>query len=159
MIEANILIDRDLTIKGYRKAYGLKVFGSGGSFYGWRAFAVFLPVAFADAFYDRAELVGVHLFIIIALAVAASAHHYFDWLKELYASAEDYVLDVVLDDEGVTFSSDNKRIEWSAYDYFREYEDYLEITNKAGDVSFLPKRDEFADVIVFTKTKIPNKEF
>jgi hypothetical protein len=72
----------------------------------------------------------------------------------------DYKLHVVLDDEGVTLKNDHdKRIEWSSYAHYKEYEDYLEITDKAGEISFLPKRDEFADVIVFTKSKILCKDF
>ncbi len=159
MIEANILIDRDLVIKGYKRAYGLTTLKNGASFYNMRAFFVFLAVAFADVLYDGGHLIGVHLCVITALAIGAAFYQYFDWTKKLSATAADYELDVILDDEGVTFKHDNKRIEWSEYDYFKEYEDYLEITSKSGEITFLPKRDELAEVIVFTKSKIPNKDF
>jgi hypothetical protein len=159
MIEAQITIDRDLVIKGYKKAYGIKLVGDGARFYGWRAFVVFLAVAVADGVYNSEELIGAHLCIITALGITASFYHYFDWIKELSAAAADYELHVVLDDEGVTLKNDHdKRIEWSSYAYFKEYEDYLEITDKASEISFLPKQDEYADVIVFTKSKIPNKD-
>ena len=160
MIEAKILIDRDLVIKGYKKAYGLAALRNGASFYSFRAFFVFLAVAFADAFFGGGHLIGVHLCVITALAIGASVYHYFDWLKQVTTNARDYELHVVLDDEGVTLKNEHdKRLEWSSYDYFKEYEDYLEITNKAGEISFLPKRDEYAPAIIFTKTKIPNKDF
>jgi len=160
MIEANILIDRDLVIKGYKRAHGITTLKNAASFYSWRAFFVFLAVAFADAFFGGAHLIGVHLCVISALAIGASFYQYFDWLNRLSASAADYELDVILDDEGVTIKNDrDKRIEWSSYDYFKEFEDYLEITDKAGEISFLPKKDEYARAIVFTKTKIPSKDF
>ena len=157
MIEANIRIDRDLIIRGYKKAYGMQTLRSGASFYSWRAFAVWLPVALADGFYGRADLIGVHLYILVGLAVAASVHHYFDWTKELSLSARDSELHVALDDEGVIIKND-KRIEWDSYSYFKEYDEYLEITHSSGDISFLPKTNELANVIIFTKTKIPGKE-
>jgi hypothetical protein len=159
MIEAHISIDRDLAIKGYKKAYGMQALQNGASFYSWRAFIVFLPIAFADGFYGRADLIGVHLYILVGLAVAASLHFYFDWMKKLSANARDTELHVVLDDEGVAIKNDNdKRIEWETYSYLKEYEDYLEITHSSGDISFLPKRNELAEVIIFTKTKIPVRE-
>ena len=158
MIEANILIDRDLTIKGYKRAYGMQALRNGASFYSGRAFVVFLAVAIVDTLYGAGQVVSAHLYVLAALAVGASVYHYFDWLRKLSADARDHEFQVVLDDAGVTIKNENdKRIEWSAYAYFKEFEDYLEITDTAGDVSFLPKRDELADVIVFTKTKIPNK--
>ena len=159
MIEANILIERDLTIKGYKKAYSLTVLKNGTSFYSFRAFVVFLAVAVSDALFGCGDLIGVHLCVISALAVGAAFHNYSEWLDEVTRNAQDYELDVILDDEGLTFKSDNRRIEWKEYDYFKEYEDYLEITYKAGEVSFLPKRDEYARAIVFTKSKIAKKNF
>jgi hypothetical protein len=160
MIEAQITIDRDLAIKGYKRAYGIKALREGAAFYNFRAFYVFLAVAVADVLYGGGHLIGVHLLVITALAIGASLYHYFDWLRKLSATMKDYELHVVLDDDGVTIKNDGgKRIAWSAYAYFKEYEDYLEITGAAGEVSLLPKRDELAKVIVFTKTKIPNKDF
>jgi hypothetical protein len=159
MIEAHIPIDRDLTIKGYKKAYGMQALRSGTSFYSWRAFIVYLPVAFADSFYGRPDLIGVHLYILVGLAVAASIYHYFDWLKKLSADARDTELHVVLDDEGVTIKNDHdRRIEWETYSYLKEYDDYFEITHSSGDISFLPKRNELAELIIFTKSKIPVRE-
>ena len=157
MIEANILIDRDLVIRGYKKAYGIAVLKHGASFYSFRAFFVFLAVAVADAAYGGGHLIGVHLCVITALAIGAGFYHYFDWIGQVTRNAHDYELDVILDDEGVTFKKDNRRIEWSEYDYFKEFDDYLEITNKAGEISFLPKKDEYAPAIIFTKSKITNK--
>lgn len=159
MIEANILIDRELVIKGYKQAHGLQVLRDGAAFYSVRAFWVYLAVALADVFFGAGHLVGAHLVVISALAVGASFYHYFNWINQLNASAKDYRLDVVLDDEGVTIKNDNdKRIGWDDYAYFKEYGDYLEITNKTGEISFLPKRDEYAKAVIFTKTKIPNRE-
>jgi hypothetical protein len=160
MIEAHIEIDRELVVKGSKKAYARQALHNSASFYGGRAFVVFLAVALADALFGGGHLIGVHLSVVGALGIAAAFHSYFEWEKKLAASARGYVLDVVLDDEGVTFTNDrDKRIEWDSYSYFKEYEDYLEITHSSGDISFLPKHDEIADVIVFTKSKIPNKNF
>lgn len=156
MIETKITVDRETIIKGYKKAYSLRVLRDGASFYNLRAFFVFLAVAAVDAFLGASELIGAHLCVITALAIGASFYHYFDWLKKVEISAADYDLDVILDDEGVTFKPDGRRIEWDEYAYFKEYEDYLEITNKSGDISFLPKRDEYVRAIIFTKSKIEN---
>jgi hypothetical protein len=130
----------------------------GAAFYNMRAFYVFLAVAATDAFFGAGELIGAHLCVITALAFGASGHHYFDWLKKVNESAADFELDVILDDEGVTFKPDSKRRAWSEYDYFKDYGDYLEITDKAGEISFLPKRDAYAEAIIFTKSKIAHKE-
>ena len=158
MIEAHITIDRDLAIKGYKRAYGKTTLKNGLGFYNIRAFFVFLAVAVADALYDGGHLIGVHLCVISAVGIGAAFHHYFDWVKQLSATTRDYELHVVLDDEGVTVKNDNDmRIEWDSYAYFKEYEDYLEITNSSGEISLLPKRDDLADVIIFTKSKIPGK--
>lgn len=160
MIEANITIDRDLIIKGYKNAYSMKALRDSTAFYNVRAFFVFLAVAFADIYFGAAHLIGVHLVVIAALAIGASLYHYFSWLKQLSANAKDYELHVVLDDDGVLIKNDNdKRLAWSSYSYYKEFDDYLEITNSTGEISFLPKRNELVDVIVFTKTKIPNSEF
>ncbi|MEP6903185.1 MAG: hypothetical protein ABJA66_15660 [Actinomycetota bacterium] len=159
MIEAQITIDRDLIIKGSKRAYGIQAIRSGAAFYTWRAFLVFLAIAFGDAVYGGGDLIGLHLCIISGLAIAASFYNYFEWLNKLTASAQDYELHVVLDDAGVTIKNNyDKHIEWGSYTYFKEYEDYLEITNSSGEISFLPKRNELADVIIFTKSKIPKKE-
>lgn len=160
MIEASIIIDRELAYRGYKKAYGAAVLTQGAGYYSALAFWIFLAVALIDVVFDSAHLIGVHLGIIGALALGASVYHYFDWLKKLDAGAADYELDVILDDDGVTIkNADNKRLEWDSYAYFKEYGDYLEITDKEGVISLLPKRDEYARVIIFTKTKIPAKEF
>lgn len=159
MIEARINIERDLVIKGYKTAYARQVLRDGAWFYSFRAFFVYLAIAAADAFYGGAHLIGVHLYVISALAVGASLYHYFDWLKKLSAAAKDSELHVVLDDEGVTVKSDgDKHIGWDSYAYFKEYDDYLEITDKAGEISFVPKRDEYADTIIFTKSKISRQD-
>jgi len=160
MIEANILIDRDLIIKGYKRAYGLTALKNGAAYFSSLGFWAFIAVALVDVAFGGAHLIGAHLVAITVLAIAAALYHYFDWVRQVERNAKDYELDVILDDDAVTIkNSDNKRIEWSAYAYFREYEDYLEITDRAGEISFLPKRDEYARAIVFTKTKIPNREF
>jgi hypothetical protein len=160
MIEAIITIDRDLQIKGSKKAYGLQALRNGASFYSRRAFVVFLAVAVADALFGGGHLIGIHLCVISALAIAAAFYFYFDWLTKLSANARDYELDVILDDEGVTIKNDNnKQITWNSYSYFKEYEDYLEITHSSGEISFVPKRNELADVIIFTKSKISNKDY
>jgi hypothetical protein len=160
MLEAHITIDRDLIIKGYKKAHAVKVLGDAVGFYGWRLLLVWLAVAAADGMKDREDLIGIHLFIVLGAAAALSIHTYYDWTKKLAGAAADGYLHVVLDDEGVTIKNDNdKRIEWDSYSHFKEYEDYLEITHSSGEISFLPKTDELADVIVFTKTKIPSSDF
>jgi hypothetical protein len=159
MIEAHVLIDRDLVIKGHKRVYGLQALREGAAFYSIRAFYAILAVALVDSFYGAGHLITAHLCIIAALALGASVYHYFDWTKRLAADAKDYELHVLLDDEGVTIKNQNDfRIDWDSYAYFKEYEDYLEITNKQGEISFLPKRNEIAGVIVFTKSKISNYE-
>ncbi|MBS1797371.1 MAG: hypothetical protein JSS81_26350 [Acidobacteria bacterium] len=159
MIEAHILIDRELVFKGRKKAYGRRALGDGASFYSMRAFYVFLVVAAVDGLYAGAHLIGPHLVAISALAIGAAFYHYFDWLKRLEAAAADFELHVVLDDDGVTFKNEPKTFRsWNDYAFYREYGDYLEITDKAGEISYLPKRDEYAAVIVFTKSKIAAHE-
>ena len=158
MLEARIRIDRDLIIKGHKKAYGLKTLGEYASFYSWRLLVVWLAIAVVDGLKNQGDLIGLHLYVIAGFAVAGSVHGYYDWVKRLSQSARDWELHVVLDDEGVILKNENdRRIDWDSYIYFKEYEDYLEITHSSGEISFLPKKDEIADVIVFTKSKIPAK--
>ena len=159
MIEVHIPIDRDLIIKGYKKAYAMQVLQNGAAFYSWRAFIVFLVIAIVDVIYKSGNLIGIHLYVITGLAFVASLYHYFDWLKQVSTNARDSELHVVLDDDGVILKDEaDRRIEWSSYKYFKEYEDYLEITNSSGEISFLPKNNDLANVIIFTKSKIPNYE-
>jgi hypothetical protein len=159
MIEAHVFIDRDLVIKGHKRVYGLQALRDGAAFYSIRAFYVILAVALVDVYYGAGHLISAHLTIIAALAAGTSVYHYFDWTKQLAAGAKDYELHVLLDDEGVTIrNQDDLRIKWDSYAYFKEYEDYLEITDKQGEISFLPKRDELAGAIVFTKSKISSYE-
>lgn len=159
MIEAHIRIDRDLIIKGYKKAHGMKALGNGASFYSWRLLLVWFAVAMVDAWGNRADLMKIHFCIIMSLSVVAAVHSYFDWSKKLSQTAQDTELHVILDDEGVTIKNDlDKLIEWNSYSYFKEYDAYLEITHSSGEISFVPKTDELANVIIFTKTKIPSKE-
>ena len=159
MIEAHIPIDRELIIKGYKKAYGMAAIKNSAYYYSRWALIVFVAVAIADVLYGGGNLISIHLYVIVGLAFFASLYHYFDWIEKVSRNARDSELHVVLDDEGVTIKSKNDlRIEWSTYTHFKEYEDYLEITNSSGEISFLPKRNELAEVIIFTKSKIPSYE-
>jgi hypothetical protein len=101
MIEAHIPIDRTLIIKGSKKAYAMQVLQNGAAFYSWRAFIVFLVIAVADVIYKSENLIGIHLYLLVGLAFVASLHHYFGWLREVYANARDAELHVVLDDHGL----------------------------------------------------------
>lgn len=157
MIEALILIDRELAIKGYKKAHRLASMKNLTVLYGGLGVGIFLAVALVDIIFDSRHLLGAHLLAVFGLMLVTGIYHYFQWVEQLTKNMKDYELDVVLDDEGVTLKNNHdRRIGWDAYAYFKEYEDYLEITNKAGEISLLPKKDEYARAIVFTKTKIRN---
>ena len=158
MIEKLITIDRETAIKAYKKAHRPALIKNLVAGYGGLGFSLFIMVALIDMVFDSRHLIVAHLLAIFGLITVICIYLYFQWVEQLTKTMKDYDLDVILDDEGVTIrNNNNKRIAWNEYAYFKEYEDYLEITNKTGEVSLLPKRDEYARVIVFTKTKIPNK--
>jgi hypothetical protein len=70
-----------------------------------------------------------------------------------------------LDDTGVTTRApqdviqdamnEESRYEWSFYQSFKDYEDYLQITDINGGITFVPKTVELMELVEFTKNKIP----
>lgn len=65
---------------------------------------------------------------------------------------EEYSFYVKLNEQGVEVSE--KMIPWRDYEYFVEYEDYLEIHGPNKDISFLPKNVDTKEIINYAKAHI-----
>jgi hypothetical protein len=160
MLEANVRIDKDLAVKGFRRALKYKAFQNISYFYAIRLMIVWLVISLVNALWGQGYLTSAHLVVLGVLWLGISIHGYYKWDKELAETTEGWEFIARLDDDGVfTYPKDRPedeaRYEWSFYHSYREYEDYLEITDINRNVTFLPKTAELLELIEFTKNKIP----
>lgn len=157
MIEAQVQVDDELAVKGYRKALRRKAVDDIIAFYTPRLLVVWLVVAFVDVVADVGHLIIPHMLALLALTVAAAIHNYLDWDKRV-AQMKGWSFYARLDEMGVTTRSPQENwYEWSSYKGYREFDDYLEIERLPGEISFLPKTPDLFRAIEFTKEKIPRK--
>jgi hypothetical protein len=157
MIEAQIRIDDELAVKGYRKALRYKTAKDIVYFYASKMMIVWVVIAVADAFFGGEHLIKPHFFFLLALGAAASVYSYLKWDKEI-SELRGWSFFARLDEMGVTTTSPQENwYEWSSYKGYREFDDYLEIERLPGEISLLPKTPELFEVIEFTKEKIPPK--
>ncbi|HEX8250814.1 MAG TPA: hypothetical protein VF599_21755 [Pyrinomonadaceae bacterium] len=158
MIEAQIQIDDELAVKGYRKALRYKAAKDIAYFYASKLMIVWVVIAVADALFGAEHLIKPHFFFLLALGAAASVYSYRDWNKKI-SELKGWSFSARLDEMGVaTTSPQESWYEWSSYAGYREFDDYLEIERLPGEISFLPKTPELFQVIEFTKEKIPAKK-
>jgi hypothetical protein len=90
--------------------------------------------------------------------LVATVGRYIIWYQEIGEVTVGWEFDVVVDAEGVTSRSDTSVTrEWSFYKQYREYEDYLEIEDHDGDITFVPRSTDTQELVEFTKGHIPKK--
>ena len=83
MLEANIHIEDELAVKGFRRALIFKAVKDISYFYAVRLTVVWLVISFADAVIGVGDLIRWHLTFLFILWIAASIYGYLDWHKRL----------------------------------------------------------------------------
>jgi hypothetical protein len=157
MLEAHIQIDDDLAAKGYRRALQSKAIADICNHYAKNLLIVYMFVAAADAILDAPDLIWSHFLCLCVLWVFACIYGYSDWTKRV-AQTRGWSFHAKLDELGVTTdNSQETRNNWNFYTSYKEYEDYLQIDNSEGAVTFLPKTPELFEIVEFTKQKIPRR--
>lgn len=162
MLEAQIKIDHELAVKGFRRALRFKAFQDISYFYAVRLMAVWLVVSLVNALWDRGGLTTIHLIFLAVLWLIVSIHDYYKWHKELAGRTEGWEFIAKLDDGGVATRliqdpQEEVRQDWDFYQSYRDYEDYIQINDTGGGITFLPKTPGLKEIIEFTKNKIPEK--
>lgn len=98
----------------------------------------------------------MHLLAPGIVWVVVSIFGYVNWQKGLVEKAEGWGFDARVDKTGVTTWHDTEsRHNWNFYLDYKEYDDYLEIRDQDGNVTFVPKEPHLAELIEFTKKQIP----
>jgi len=161
MLEAHVKIDKELAVKGFRRAKRYSAFHEIALFYGYRLAAVWIVISIADAVIGAPNLMTFHLVVLGIVWLAATVHRYAQGYKEVAQQTVGWEFYAKLDDIGVTTDAEQvPNIQdfypWSHYTGYREYDDYLEITDINGQTSFLPKDPKLYEIIAFTKRKIPS---
>lgn len=157
MIEAHVKIDKNIAVKGYRKALRSQALKDIPYFYASRLMIVWLVVCFANALAGMSHLSGYHGLFFLATWAGISVHGYRKWYREV-GEMDGWEFYARVDELGVTTDATSEtRNEWSKYSSYAEYDDYLQITETSGGITFLPKRPELEELIEFTKTKISEK--
>ena len=159
MLEARIEIPDELAAKGFMRAVRPAAVPRIAAYYGNRLAAIWVAIAIADGLAGAGELIPYHLFVIALVWIGACAFRYREWSKEI-ASTKGWTFLAKLDEEGVTTRHDipdERRVAWSYYKNYVEYDTYVQIEDENGQFSFLPKSPELFELIEFTKRKIPAK--
>lgn len=158
MLEAQIEIDKELAVKGYKRALKNKALREIAYFYASRLTIVWLVVSAANLLVNEENLTNYYLLIFAGLWIISTTHGYLQWQKKLANETQGWSFYASLDDIGVTTNINrNNRYNWDFYTNYIEYDDYLQINDSQGDVTFLPKSAELSEIIEFTKNKIPQK--
>ncbi len=159
-LSGHIKIDKELAVKGYRRALRFSAFNTYSYYYAVRLVVVGLAIAMADAFWDERDLIPRHAAVLGVVWLGITLFEYIRWYHDLGTKTEGWEFDATLDDTGVKsyakVEAENKYA-WDFYTSCREYEDYLEIRDSNGQVTFVPKTQELNDLVNFTKEKIPNR--
>lgn len=159
MLEAHIKIEKDLAVKGFRRARRYSAFHEIAQFYGYRLAAVWIIISIADSVIGAPNLMTFHLLVLALVWLAVTAHRYAQWYRELDQKTEGWEFYAKLDDVGVLTEVEptldlQDFHPWSHYSRYKEYDDYLEITDIYGETTFLPKEPMLCEMIEFTKRKI-----
>jgi hypothetical protein len=158
MIEAHVKIEKDLAVKGLRRALKFHAIKDISYFYALRLMIVWLVISLANALAGGSHLTSYHGLFLIAVWIGVSIHGYRKWYRDI-GDTEGWEFYAKADELGVTTEPvSESRKEWSFYSNYIEHDDHLQINDTAGGITFLPKRPELEDLIDFTKTKIPEKE-
>lgn len=156
MLEANIKIDDELAAKGFKRALKFKAMRDIAYHYGIRLMIIWLVLMFANGIMNAPHLNTIYLMFLAGLWLIASAYSYYDWARKIdYTKGWSFYAKI--DELGVTTNVDHEaRYEWSFYKNYKEFDDYLQIEDINGGISFLPKKPELFEIIEFTKRKISN---
>ena len=158
MLNAHITIEKDLAVKAWRRAMRFRAFNQLSYFYATRLTIVWLVLATADIFAGAGELMSFHLGVLALVWAVATTIGYIRWYGEVESKTEGWEFDASLNEMGVSTSSESSVIfRWDHYKSYKEFEDYLEIEDQAGNFTFLPKSYELSEVVEFTKQNISSK--
>lgn len=157
MLEANIQIHKDLVVKAYRRAWRYKALRDISYFYAIRLLIVWMVAGAANNVTGKSGSINFHLTFII-LWVIAVIHGFIKWHKDISRTMTNWDFNAVLDYSGVTTKTiSENNYKWNFYKNYQEYEDYLQINDFKGGITFLPKTPELCEIIEFTKSNIPKK--
>ncbi len=159
MLQAHIQIDKDLAVRAYKRALRPSAVKSFAISYGWLTFAAWLGVSAIDFFAGQVDLILYHSIFFFGLWVLEVAVATFYWQRILASTTQGWGFRATLDDDGVTTQYGETKHAWTDYSAYIEYEDYLQLIGPGGQISFLPKTAELAEIVVLTKEKIPNNSF
>jgi uncharacterized membrane protein len=81
MLEAHIKIDKDLAVKGFRRALKYKAFQDISYFYAVRLMIVWLVISLANALWDQGNLSKIHLVFLVVLWLGISIHGYYKMVR------------------------------------------------------------------------------
>lgn len=159
-LSGRIKIEKELAIKGYRRALRFSALNSFAYYYAVRLVVVGLLIAIADAFWDGRDLIPRHAAVLGIVWLGITLFEYVRWYRDLDTKTEGWDFDATLNDTGVkTFAKVEAENEypWDFYTSCREYEDYLEIRDSNAQVTFVPKTPELMELVNFTKEKIQDR--
>jgi len=157
-LSGHIRIEKDLAIKGYRRALRFSAFNTFAYYYATRLTVVGLILAMADATAGERDLIPRHAAVLAIVWLGITIYDYVCWYRDLETKTVGWEFDATLDDSGVkvyTKYEAESEYPWSHYTSCREYEDYLEIRNSKGEVTFVPKTSDLLEMVAYTKEKIP----
>ena len=157
MPEAHVRIEKELAVEGFRRALKFSAVKDISYYYGLRLMVVWIVISLANALAGEEHLSGYHGLFLLAIWIAVSVHGYYKWHRDL-GDTEGWEFYAQLDELGVTTTVNGEnRNEWNFYSSCIEHEDYLQINDTRGGITFLPKTPELAELVEFTKRKIPVK--
>jgi hypothetical protein len=156
-VSAHIKIEKEQALRWSKRALRSAVFFKFAWFYAVGLIILWLIIAIADLIGGQPQLAALHALSLFLVWIGLTIYDYYRWNSSLEKTTVGWEFDATLDEEGV--KTDTKveteiEVPWSFYTGYREYDDHLEIHDKKDQVTFVPKTDELADVVTFTKEKI-----
>lgn len=158
MIVAHVTIEKELAVRGWRRALRFRSIKNISYFYAVRLTIVWIIISIVNGIFDDGRLTGYHLLALTIVWLVATLARYINWYREIGENTVGWEFDVVLDDDGVTSKSHSSMTRnWSFYKQYREYDDYLEIEDSDGNITFLPKTNDMQELVEFTKAHIAER--
>jgi hypothetical protein len=155
-LTGHIKIEKELALRWYRRAYGITALFTHGYYYAVRLLILWLIIAIADSIGGQRDLAPLHGLTLFLVWIAITSYEYYRWYRGLEKTVVGWEFDATLDEQGVKTDAQvetAREVAWSFYTGYREYDDHLDIYEK-DQVTFIPKTDELAGLIAFTKEKI-----
>ena len=156
-VSAHIKIEKEQALTWTRRAFRYGMLFKFAWFYAIGLIVLWLIIAIADLIGGQPQLARLHGLALFLVWIGLTSYDYYLKYRDLEKTTVGWEFDATLDVEGVkTYSKvENEReVPWSFYTGYREYDDHLEIHDKKDQVTFIPKIDELADVVTFTKERI-----